>query len=146
LLDAVAVGQVTPGPLLTTATFVGFVLGYRTFGGGLWGGVIGAVVATASIFLPAFILVATASPWLPRLRNNPMARGALDGMNAAVVALIGVTAVSLSATAIHPPGAVVAGVIAAAALMATFAWDVNSTWVILAAAAVGAVTARMGAF
>ena len=103
LLDAVAVGQVTPGPLLTTATFVGFLLGYERFGGGLGWAVAGALLATASIFFPSFVLVAALGPFLPGVRNHPAARGALDAMNAAVVALIAVTLGYLAPPVLHAP-------------------------------------------
>lgn len=78
LLDAVAVGQLTPGPVLSTATFIGWQLG------GGWG----AVLATLGIFLPSFILVYFLTPMLPRLQNNTHFRAVLNGVNAAAVALI----------------------------------------------------------
>ncbi len=151
LLDAVAVGQVTPGPLLTTATFIGFVLGYGKFGGGLPGGVVGAFVATAAIFFPAFCFIAILGPLLPRIRRNRFARGALDGMNAAVVALIFVVAVRLGVSAfgaapgmnllaagpVDVGGLLVAGI----SLYVMLKWDVNSTWLVLAAGGIGLVRA-----
>jgi len=87
LRDSIAVGQVTPGPLLTTSTFVGYIRGSAIFGS-VWGGIAGALVATAAIFLPAFVFVAILGPLLPRIRKNRYARGALNAVNAAVVALI----------------------------------------------------------
>jgi len=87
LVDAISVGQFTPGPLLTTATFIGYLRGFDLYHNTA-GAVCGAVVATVSIFLPSFVLVAVVGPLLPRIRRNPLARGAFDGMNAAVVALI----------------------------------------------------------
>lgn len=134
LLDAVAVGQVTPGPLLTTATFIGFILGYQRFGGGFARAALSAVIATAAIFGPSFCFIALLGPVLPRLRNHPVARGALDGMNAAVVALIAVTTVILATQALRSPGA---GAIAGLSLAALLVWNVNSTWLILASAIVG---------
>src|SRR5204862_3289499 len=66
LLDAVAIGQVTPGPLLTTATFAGYVMGYKAYGTDA-GAVAGALVSTACIFLPAFVFIALLGNLLPRL-------------------------------------------------------------------------------
>src|SRR5208337_4951503 len=73
LLDATAVGQVTPGPVFTTATFIGYVLG----------GVTGAMAATVGIFLPSFVLIAVSGPIVPRLRRSPVAGAFLDGVNVA---------------------------------------------------------------
>lgn len=79
LLDAVAVGQVTPGPVFTTATFVGYLLG------GVWG----AIVATIGIFLPGFLFVAASRPLIPRIRRSRKAAAFLDGVNVGAVALMG---------------------------------------------------------
>lgn len=78
LLDAIAVGQVTPGPVFTTATFIGYVLG----------GTKGAAVATVGIFLPAFVFVAASGPLVPHIRRSPNAGAFLDGVNAAALALM----------------------------------------------------------
>src|SRR5205085_4737463 len=78
LLDAVAVGQFTPGPLFTTATFIGF----------LCGGWAGAALATLGIFLPSFLFVALVNPFVPRLRGSPWMAGLLDGVNVAAVGLM----------------------------------------------------------
>jgi len=78
LLDAIAIGQVTPGPVFTTATFIGYFLG----------GVPGALVATVGIFLPSFFFVAISNPIIPRLRKSPWAAGILDGVNAAALGLM----------------------------------------------------------
>lgn len=123
LLDAVAVGQVTPGPVFTTATFVGYVLdGFR-----------GAAAATAGIFLPAFVFVALSHPLLPRLRAWPVASSFLDGVVAASWALMAGVAVRLAA------GSVVDGFTAAVALVALglFWRGVNSAAVVLGAALAG---------
>lgn len=134
LLDAISVGQVTPGPLLTTATFVGFVLGHSRFGGGLAGGVVGAVLATVAIFLPAFVFIALLGRLLPRIRNNPYARGALDATNAAVVALILIVVIKLAMTALSGP---LTWLILALVLGAMLRWNVNATWLVGAAAVIG---------
>jgi chromate transporter len=80
LLDAIAIGQVTPGPVFTTATFIGYLLG----------GAKGAAVATVGIFLPAFFFVAVSGPLVPRIRRSPTAGAFLDGVNAAALALMAV--------------------------------------------------------
>ena len=89
LLDAVAVGQVTPGPVFTTATFVGYILH----------GPSGAVAATVGIFLPAFVFVAVSAPLLPRLRASRTAGGVLDGVNVASLALMAVVTWELGQSA-----------------------------------------------
>lgn len=103
LLDAVAVGQATPGPLFSTATFVGYLVG----------GPVGAGAATIGIFAPAFLAVVLSIPLLERLRRSPRARAFLDGVNAATVGLLAVVAVQLAVTAVPDP---LAGVIGLAAL------------------------------
>lgn len=90
LIDAVAVGQVTPGPVFTTATFIGYLLA----------GPEGALVATLGIFLPAFVFVALSAPLVPWLRASPVAAGFLDGVNVASLALMAVVTVQLGGAAI----------------------------------------------
>jgi chromate transporter len=124
LLDAIAVGQVTPGPVFTTATFVGYVLGGPT----------GAVVATVGIFLPAFVFVALSGPLLPRLRASPLAGAVLDGVNAASLALMAAVSWELGR------GALIDSVTIAAALVSLVLlvrWKVNSAWLIAAGAVLG---------
>jgi chromate transporter len=139
LLDAIAVGQVTPGPLLTTATFIGFLLGSQKFGGGTGGGIVAGVVATVAIFLPSFIFVGLLGPLLPRLRANPKVRGALDGMNAAVVALIFMVTVWFAGSALRPSAKldVLSIAIFAVSLAMMLTTKINATWLILASGAVG---------
>lgn len=139
LVDAISVGQFTPGPLLTTATFVGFVVGHDRFGGGVAGGVLTGIVATVAIFLPAFVLIALCAPILQRLRNAPAARGALDGMNAAVVGLIAAVGIRLGISSAMP-NARELDFLAIAIMVVAFVvllWRVNATWVILGAGLVG---------
>ena len=107
LLDAVAIGQITPGPLFTTATFIGFVLA----------GVPGALVATAAIFLPAFVFVTLIGPIADRLRARPLTRALLDGLNAAAIGLMAAVSVQLGISAIRDPFTVVLAVGAGAALL-----------------------------
>jgi chromate transporter len=139
LLDAIAVGQVTPGPLLTAATFIGYLLCARNFGGGTAGGVLGGVVATVAIFLPAFIFITFLGPLLPRLRASPWARGALDGMNAAVVALILIVSLWFARSVLWPPAGIdfVASAVFLIALTILLTTKINPTWLILSSAAVG---------
>jgi chromate transporter len=137
LLDAVSVGQVTPGPLLTTATFIGYVRGHDIFGTTV-GGIAGGILATVAIFLPAFAFVALLGAILPMIRNNRLVRGGLDGMNAAIVALILVVAVQLARSALWPV-TVVNLPIAIVTLVAMLVWNVNATWTILAGALAGLI-------
>jgi chromate transporter len=126
LIDAVAVGQFTPGPVFTTATFVGWVLG----------GPAAAAVATAGIFLPAFVFVALSGPLVPRLRRSPTAGAILDGINVASLALMTAVAWTLGRAAIiDVPTAVIAGV----AALLLLRWRVNSAWLVLGGAVVGAI-------
>jgi chromate transporter len=130
LLDAVAVGQVTPGPVFTTATFIGYVLA----------GPLGAVVATVGIFLPAFIFVALSGPFVPRLRQSPIAGAALDGVNAASFALMALVTWQLGRAAIvDMPTALLA--LAAGALLATR--RVNAAWLILGGGIAGVALAAL---
>jgi chromate transporter len=130
LLDAVAVGQVTPGPLFTTATFIGYLLA----------GPSGAVVATVGIFLPAFFLVAASGPLIPRLRKSAIAAAVLDGVNVGALALMVVVATQLISAAIIDR---VTLVLALASAVALLRYKVNSTWLVLIGAAVGLLTCML---
>ncbi len=124
LIDAVAVGQFTPGPVFTTATFIGYVVA----------GWLGAVVATAGIFLPGFVLVAVSGPLIPRLRRSAAAAAALDGVVAGSLALMAVVAWQLGRACIVNR---ISLVVFAVSLIALLRFRVNSAWVIAAAAVVG---------
>lgn len=124
LLDAVAIGQVTPGPVFTTATFIGYILG----------GVPGAAVATIAIFLPAFIFVAASGPLVRRIRSSQTAGAALDGVNVASLALMAVVTIQLARTALVDP-LTIALALASAGLLIRY--RVNSAWLVLGGAAVG---------
>jgi chromate transporter len=147
LIDAIAVGQFTPGPLLTTATFVGFLVGHNVFHGGNIGGMIGGVVATIAIFLPSFLLIGLCAPVLQKLRSKPAARGALDGMNAAVVGLLVVIAIRLAWVAVRYPDSGHIDptniVIFLASLLLLLRFELNATWLILASGIVGVVRWRL---
>ena len=123
LLDAIAVGQVTPGPLFTSATFIGYVIG----------GLPGAAVATIGIFLPAFVFVALSGPILPKLRQNAAA-GVLDGLNAASLALMAVVTAYLARAAVIDLPTLALAIGALCLLLFT---SLNATWVIVAGALTG---------
>jgi chromate transporter len=132
LIDAIAVGQITPGPVFTTATFVGYVLA----------GPSGALVATAGIFLPAFVFVALSGPLVPRLRASPGAAAFLDGVNAASLALMTVVTLQLGRAAlVDLPTALIALV----AVVLVLRWKINATWLVLGGALVGYVVHALGA-
>ena len=124
LLDAVAIGQVTPGPVFTTATFVGYVLAGPT----------GAVVATVGIFLPAFFFVAVSGPLVPRLRQSPRAGAVLDGVNVASLALMAAVSWQLGRAALVDPVTVC---LMLASLVGLIHFRINSAWLIGAGAAIG---------
>jgi chromate transporter len=124
LIDAIAVGQVTPGPVFTTATFIGYLLQ------GPWG----ALVATAGIFLPAFVFVALSGPLVPRVRESKTASAFLDGVNVASLALMAVVTVELAGAALVDVPTIVLGVAGAIALII---WKPNATWLIAAGALTG---------
>ena len=124
LIDAIAVGQVTPGPVFTTATFIGFVLG----------GVPAALLATLGIFLPSFIFVALSNPVIPRLRNSPWASSLLDGVNVASTGLMTAVTWQLGRAALIDPLTVT---LALVALVLLLQFRVNSTWLILGGALTG---------
>lgn len=126
LLDAIAVGQFTPGPLFTTATFIGYVLAGP--GGGL--------LATAGIFLPAFVFVALSGPLIPKLRASPATGAFLDGVNVASLALMAVVTWQLGSTAlVDGPTVLLAGMAAVGLLR----WRLNSAWLVLGGAAAGLI-------
>ena len=130
LLDAVAAGQATPGPVFTTATFIGYLLG------GPWA----AVVATTAMFLPAFVFSALSSAVLDHLSQSRAARAFLEGVNVAAVALIAVVLVRLAVTAFTGPAAIVIGVIGA---ISVFYLRINASLVLVGAAAAGGLIAML---
>jgi chromate transporter len=132
LLDAVAVGQMIPGPLFTTAAFIGYLLG----------GPAGAGVATLGIFLPAFVFVTLSIPLLPRLRRSRFAGAFLDGVNAASLALMAVVTVQLGRAALVDWLTIM---LAATSLFVLLRFRLNATWLILGGAAVGLLRAAFSA-
>lgn len=127
LLDAIAVGQFTPGPVFTTATFIGYLLA----------GLPGASLATLGIFLPAFFFVAISGPLVPKLRKSPFAGAFLDGVNVASFALMAVVTWQLGRVAVTDWLTVTLAVASAVLL---FRYRVNSAWLVLGGAAVGFLT------
>ena len=131
LLDAIAVGQATPGPFFTAATFIGYILaGWR-----------GAALATLGMFLPAFVYVGATAGFLPKLRKSPVAGAFLDGVNAAAVALMAFVGWQFARAALmNAPGAVLA--IVSAVLV--FRYKVNSAWLVLGGAMAGIILHVLG--
>ena len=126
LIDAVAVGQVTPGPVFTTATFIGYLVA----------GPRGAIVATVAIFIPAFFLVAVSAPFLPSLRRSPTAGAFLDGLNVASLALMAVVTFQLGSAALVD---LMTLTIAIGAAVLLLGFQINATWLVLAGGVIGAI-------
>jgi chromate transporter len=127
LLDAIAIGQFTPGPVFTTATFVGYLVG----------GNVGAIAATVGIFLPAFLLVGIVNPWVPYLRHSRWFGTFLNGVNAASLGLMAAVTFVLGREAVVDWLTVA---LAALAAIAVFRFKVNSAWIVLAGGLVGFVS------
>jgi len=124
LIDAVAVGQVTPGPLFTAATFIGYLLG----------GTSGALLATLGIFLPSFLFVAISNPLIPKIRNSPWAGSLLDGVNASSLGLMAAVTFQLGAASLTD---LYTSIIAVISLILLLRYKINSTWLIAGGALAG---------
>ena len=124
LVDAVAIGQVTPGPVFTTATFIGYLLE----------GVPGAIVATVGIFLPAFVFVVLTGPIIPRLRSSPIMSSFLDGVNVVSLALMAGVSWYLGRTAVVDP---LTAMLAIVALVLSYRFKINPAWLVLGGGVVG---------
>jgi len=124
LIDAIAIGQITPGPVFTTATFIGYLLG----------GIPGALIATLGIFLPSFIYVGISSLIIKRFRNSPWAASFLDGVNAASLGLMLAVSIQLAFTTLIDPLTIGIAVIC---LMILIRFQTNSTWLIAGGALIG---------
>jgi chromate transporter len=124
LLDAIAIGQITPGPLFTTATFIGYLLA----------GHIGAIAATVGIFLPSFVFVALVTPWVPQLRRSIWFGGWLDGVNAGAWGAIAVVTYRLGVTTLVDWWAMA---IAFVSWILIWRWRIDVIWPILGSAIVG---------
>jgi chromate transporter len=129
LLDAVAIGQFTPGPLFTSATFVGYILQ----------GVPGALLATVGIFLPAFMFVFLVNPFIPRLRRSVGLGALLDGVNVAALGLMAAVAGQLAQAALTDALTLA---LAAGAAVLLIRFKINSTWLILGGALIGLLAGR----
>lgn len=124
LLDAISVGQFTPGPLFSSATFAGYVMG----------GWDGALAATAGIFLPSFLFVMVTAPFVTRLRQMWWTAAFLDGANAAALALMALATISLGRESLDNPFSLVLFAVAAVVLVR---WSPNSAWLVLVGAGLG---------
>jgi chromate transporter len=124
LIDAIAIGQITPGPVFTTATFIGYLLG----------GIPGALLATLGIFLPSFIFVALSSLFIKRIRNSSWASSFLDGVNAASLGLMLAVSIQVASTALIDPLTIGVAVIC---LIILIRFQTNSTWLIAGGALIG---------
>lgn len=124
LLDAVAVGQFTPGPVFTTATFIGYTIA----------GLPGAIAATVGIFLPSFLLVALVFPWFEKLRKNPILSLVLDGVNVASIALMAAVTIKLGLSTLISVESALVFIVSALLLIKT---KINATWLILVGALIG---------
>lgn len=129
LVDAIAVGQITPGPVFTTATFIGYLLS----------GPSGALVATLGIFLPAFVFVAITAPIVPKLRSSPLMSALLDAVTVASLGLMAAVTWQLARVAVHDWLTAAIALVSFAALVFT---RVHSGWLVLAGAALGRLTLR----
>jgi chromate transporter len=124
LIDAVAVGQVTPGPLFTSATFIGYVLA----------GVPGAILSTVGIFLPSFFFVAISNPYIPKMRQSVWFSAFLNGINAASLGLMAAVTIQLAQAVFIDPTSIILTIFSLALVVFT---RINTTWVILAAVLFG---------
>ena len=128
LLDAIAIGQVTPGPVFTTATFIGYLLG----------GIPGALLATLGIFLPSFIFVAVSNPLIPKMRGSPWVSSLLDGVNVSSLGLLGAVTVQLAHASLIDPLTIA---IAMLSLLLLVRLKINPTWLVVGGAIIGVISA-----
>jgi chromate transporter len=124
LLDAITIGQITPGPVFTTATFLGYLLG----------GWSGAILATIGIFMPGFIFVTLTQPLIPRLRTSAIASHLLDGVVVSSLGLMGAVTYHLSLSSIVD---IPTALIATVAAILLVIWQPNSTWLLIGGAMAG---------
>jgi chromate transporter len=128
LIDAIAFGQITPGPLSTSTTFIGYLLA----------GVPGALIATFAFYLPAFLVVAVSNPLIPRIRGSSWASGLLDGVNVAALGIMAAVTWDL-ARAAYPDGfAILIGFIAAVLVLR---YNISSVGLVVFGAGMGLLSA-----
>jgi chromate transporter len=131
LLDAIAISQATPGPFFTVSTFIGYVLG----------GWKGAIVGTIGMFVPAFTYVAATASFLPKLRKSPAASAFLDGVNAAVIALMAYVGWQFARQAIVNVQTFLIALVGAVLLLK---FKVNSAWLVVGAGVLGILLHAFG--
>ena len=138
LLDAIAIGQFTPGPVLSTATFIGYIIA----------GIPGAIIATIGIFLPSFVFVAALNPLIPRLRASSWTRAFLDAVNVSAVALMVVTTLQLGAATLTLPqapfGDFLGFAIAIVSAILAIRLGINSAWLVFGSALIGWSASLLG--
>jgi len=129
LLDAIAIGQFTPGPVLSTSTFIGYVIA----------GLPGAIVATVGIFFPSFVFVMILNPLIPKLRNSQWTSAFLDAVNVSAVGLMTVVTLQLAYTLFWQPFDYIAAIIFAVGAIALFRFQVSPLWLVLGGAILGVI-------
>ncbi|NDJ33744.1 MAG: chromate transporter, partial [Chloroflexi bacterium] len=145
LIDAIAIGQMTPGPIVTTATFIGYVLG----------GFPGAILATLGIFIPSFIAVAITNPIIPKIRESKILGSVLDGVNVAALGLMAAVTIQLAVAAygvdaaigqplgLGLPFDVLRVLVGIAAAVALFRFKVSSLWLVVGGAVFGGIVSLL---
>ena len=131
LIDAIAIGQITPGPLFTFATFIGY----------LFGGVNAALIATLGIFLPSYIFVSISNPIIPKIRGSPWAGTLLDGVIIAPLGLMAAVTFQLGQASLIDLPTLIIFVLSAFLL---FLYKINTTWLIMGGALFGFILSLLG--
>ncbi|QDZ40183.1 chromate efflux transporter [Euhalothece natronophila Z-M001] len=129
LLDAIAIGQFTPGPVLTTSTFIGYLVA----------GISGAIVSTISIFFLSFVLVGLLNPIIPKLRKSKWSSAFLDAINVSAVALMAIVTLQLAQTLFLEPLDYIAMLIFAVSAIAQFCFQIGALWLVLGGAMLGLI-------
>lgn len=151
-VDGLALAETTPGPLIMVLQFIGFMAGWNNPSDGmspLASGILGAIVATYTTFLPSFLFIFLGAPYIEKLRGNKSLAGALSGVTAAVVGVILSLALVFGSAVIFPNGSGgninwFAAILSAAAFIALFQFKIDVLWVVLAGGLLGLVYMFMG--